>query len=753
MNVADSESSLPGSRKVLLPPVTSDSTGTSNLLKGNNLANNSIRDSEQAEPENLDANRTAPREFGTFFIPLSPSQMDLESFYPESSMMELDWLFGVSNGQDIPPFNSSSPQWNSSQISAPNYHQPMAKHRPTVQASLPAILEPMRVEKPSPMSSHLSNTPSWPTDYLSNVDDSDHNQLMAAASPQDQAQRYEHEQTLARSTQSRCSYFPQELGRIAIEGRIDELPKYLDDDCRRVISVAFWEKWISRNSTEGFDVLLEGVEPSGFIDHTLSYFFKHFNRVYPLVHRASFSRTSTTPFLLFAMSAAGALYSNITGARAYSYDMANTLMGCLPKSLEFDHYMSIRLSTHQAVMILHILGYGSGDKTAIFKVRCGSGVATNIFHRSNAFNSSGLEIPSCNTSFQDTELLWRRWIEMEIKRRVGIIFMSKLAVISPLLSQPSLVFFSNHSVKFPSPSALWEAGTPGEWTALRRELHHPFEAYGVNDVLRLTLVTGSVLPSTSLTSDDFYVILCGLQEEIWKIRRPNDSSMETLNTMFFPDGQHSALEITEQKRTMDALHKWKTQFSKLPQTSSDFEKSFRCRTLVLWHSSMMRLHVDMESIQQAAGKNTTATHTMEMQQRIAGPNSQKGLRCAVWHAAQIYNTVEQFPLPREALDLGMLIGMLQAVLVKWWFSKQLVLGKNENLAGAKDAPAAELTEILEGSTGFVDFIDGNFSTPSVGGILLGENFRFLRNFWVKRLQESYFALGAAMADVANSLET
>jgi hypothetical protein len=29
-------------------------------------------------------------------------------------------------------------------------------------------------------------------------------------------------------------------------------------------------------------------------------------------------------------------------------------------------------------MILHILGYGSGDKTAIFKVRCGSGVAANV---------------------------------------------------------------------------------------------------------------------------------------------------------------------------------------------------------------------------------------------------------------------------------------------------------------------------------------------------------------------------------------
>jgi hypothetical protein len=46
--------------------------------------------------------------------------------------------------------------------------------------------------------------------------------------------------------------------------------------------------------------------------------------------------------------------------------------------IEFNHYMSIRLSTHQAVMILHILGYGSGDKTAIFKVRCGSGVAANV---------------------------------------------------------------------------------------------------------------------------------------------------------------------------------------------------------------------------------------------------------------------------------------------------------------------------------------------------------------------------------------
>jgi len=267
------------------------------------------------------------------------------------------------------------------------------------------------------------------------------------------------------------------------------------------------------------------------------------------------------------------------------------------------------------------------------------------------------------------------------------------------------------------------------------------------------LVTSSVLPSASLTSDDFYVILCGLQEEIWKIRCPNDSSTETLNTMFFPGGQHLELEITEHKRIVDALHKWKTQFSKLPRTPSDFEKSFRRRTLVLWHSSMMRLHVDMESIQQAAGKNTTATHTIKMQQRISSAKSQMGLRCAVWHAAQIYDIVEQFPLPRETLDLGMLIGMLQAVLIKWWFSKQVVLRQPENLAGAGDAPSAELTEILEGSTGFVEFIDGNCSAVSVGGILLGENFRFLRNFWVKRLQESYFGLGAAMAAVANSLET
>jgi hypothetical protein len=331
--------------------------------------------------------------------------------------------------------------------------------------------------------------------------------------------------------------------------------------------------------------------------------------------------------------------------------------------------------------------------------------------------------------------------------------MSKLAIISPLLSQPSLVFFSNHSVKFPSSSPLWEAATSGEWLALREKVHHPFENHGVKDVLRLTLATGSVLPSDSLTSDNFYIILCGLQEEIWKIRCPNDSSTEALNAMFFPHVQHPALEITEQAHIMDALYKWRTQFSKLPRTSSEFEKSFRCRALVLWHSSMIRLHVDMEGIQQAAGKNITAINTMEMQQRTPGPNSQKSLRYAVWNAAQIYNIVEQSSLPQEDLDLGILIGMLQAVLVKWWFSKQIILSQNENFAGTKDTLSTELTEILKGSTGFVDFIDGNFSAALVGGISLGKSFRFLRNFWVKRLQESYFGLGAAMADVAKSLET
>jgi hypothetical protein len=331
--------------------------------------------------------------------------------------------------------------------------------------------------------------------------------------------------------------------------------------------------------------------------------------------------------------------------------------------------------------------------------------------------------------------------------------MSKLAVISPLLSQPSLVFFSNHSVKFPSSSQLWEAATPGEWLALRGELYHPFENFGVKDVLRLTLATGSIMPSDSLTSDDFHIILCGLQEEIWKIRSPTDSSTETLYAMFFPHIQHPAIEITEQTHIVDTLHKWKRQFSKLPPASSEFEKSFRCRTLVLWHSSMIRLHVDIEKIQQAAGKNTTATNTMEMQQNIPGPNSQNGLRYAVWHAAQIYVIVEQSPLPREALDLGILIGMLQAVLVKWWFSKQIVLTQDENLAGTKDNRSTELTEIVEGSAELIDFVDGNFAAALVGGISLGKNFRFLRNFWVKRLQESYFGLGAAMADVVKSLET
>jgi hypothetical protein len=282
ITVPEAKSSMPGSTNLPSPPVTADSGDTSNPLERNNLTNGSMRDSEQADSGNLDTNRTAPHEFGALSLSMSPSGMDLESFYQDSLMMELDWLFGDSNGQGITSFNSSSLQWNSSQVSALNYLQPTAEHQ---------VTEPMRIEKPSPMASHVSNTPSWPTDYLSNVDESDHNQLMASASPHDQAQHYEREETIARPAQARYSYLPQELGRIALEGRIDELPKYLDDESRRLISVAFWENWIGRNSSENFDVRLEGVEPSGFIDHTLSYFFKNFNQVYPLVHRATFSRT------------------------------------------------------------------------------------------------------------------------------------------------------------------------------------------------------------------------------------------------------------------------------------------------------------------------------------------------------------------------------------------------------------------------------------------------------------------------------
>jgi hypothetical protein len=94
-----------------------------------------------------------------------------------------------------------------------------------------------------------------------------------------------------------------------------------------------WVLQIGHHSIENFDVRLESVEPFAFIDHTLSYFFKNFNTVYPVVHRATFLRKRTAPLLLLAMSAAGALYSNIPGAKAFSYDMSNTLMSYLPKSV------------------------------------------------------------------------------------------------------------------------------------------------------------------------------------------------------------------------------------------------------------------------------------------------------------------------------------------------------------------------------------------------------------------------------------
>lgn len=255
MTAAHAKPSISGSRQVPSPAIICDSTNPSNLLEGSNLANGSIRDSEQADAENLDIDRSAPRQFGAFSLPISPSQIDFESFYPESSMMELDWLFGESNGKGITPFNSSGLQWNSSQTSALDYQQPTVNYQATIQANSLGVMEPLRVQKPSPLASQISSTPSWPTDYLSNVDDSDHNRLLASASPQDRAQQYEHEQTLASSAQSTHSCFPQELGRIAINGRIDELPKYLDDDSRRIISVAFWEKWVSKRQVfrKGFN--------------------------------------------------------------------------------------------------------------------------------------------------------------------------------------------------------------------------------------------------------------------------------------------------------------------------------------------------------------------------------------------------------------------------------------------------------------------------------------------------------------------
>jgi hypothetical protein len=226
-NLGGAKPSIYGSRQVPAPPATCDSTDTSNLLEGNYLTNGSTRDLEQADSEDLGTNRTVSQESDDILLPIPSSQLDLDPFYLDNSMMELDWLFGDSNGQAITPCNSSSIPWNYSQVSDLNNQRPSVESQASEQASPPTILEPTKLEKPSPMASHISNTPSWPTDYLSDVNDSDHNHLLASASPQDQALRYEHEQTPARPAQSRYSYLPQELGRIVIEGRVGELPKYL----------------------------------------------------------------------------------------------------------------------------------------------------------------------------------------------------------------------------------------------------------------------------------------------------------------------------------------------------------------------------------------------------------------------------------------------------------------------------------------------------------------------------------------------
>ncbi|QDS71925.1 hypothetical protein FKW77_000609 [Venturia effusa] len=365
----------------------------------------------------------------------------------------------------------------------------------------------------------------------------------------------------------------------------------------------------------------------------LDLFFLRFNVVYPLLHKPTFEPAKTETFLLLAVLLLGATYSD-KEMHMLAVCIHDTLRAQIFQHPEFTAQPELWIL--QTMLLVECFGKSRAGQKQHDMAHLFHGLLINLIRRSDC---QTVRQPEFDDGSQDVSTMWRKAIDVELRKRLAFLCFIWDTQHAVLFSQSLCMSSFELRTSLPCNEVTWEATTAEAWWSYARS--EPSVSY--LSILRAYVNPGSGTAIPALNNLSRLLLLHGLMSIQWDMRRRDQASLGY--------GPNQANWDERLSRCYDA---WKEDFdnhsmnmmlslSDNPSRRAEFTR-FSTATIAIYHAAYITLNVEILDLQIYAGARHIIgrpvfpedfNRSRHVLREWARPTGDTRAVKAVWHAAQL----------------------------------------------------------------------------------------------------------------------
>ncbi|PWY90297.1 hypothetical protein BO94DRAFT_574081 [Aspergillus sclerotioniger CBS 115572] len=388
-------------------------------------------------------------------------------------------------------------------------------------------------------------------------------------------------------------------------------------------------------------------------------FFSRFHSLFPVIHAPTFRPTAENSLLFLSICSIGSLFVGSSYAVAQGLRIFERLNKAILASWEsiLAHSRPDALSMVQAAILGQTYGILSGRPKDLVLADVLHGTVMGWTRESNKHGTPGFsQAIDIHLDNQEVNEQWRRWAEVEQRRRVEIALNIHDAELASLMHHEPIRKHRFAQYPLLASEALFMAPTAARWADLYKQTSY----------------------TTPRISPDLHFYNAGHYS-----RFAVYSVLESINAHVIEARLSNSLSQYRSDELSRLLVHWWRRYS---PHSSQYEEEDPFSLPVLWHSIYMSLYTDMDLLERAIGRNGHAAALKSHDAVYVWAGSLDASKCLV-HALLIQRYLERMRISSEpAIHVP---GALFSAALAWLCFTRIGLRQSIDLK-AFEAPEIQL---------------------------------------------------------------
>lgn len=357
-----------------------------------------------------------------------------------------------------------------------------------------------------------------------------------------------------------------------------------------------------------------------FLNLCIEAYFSNFHAIFPIIHAPSFRPHSHNGLLLLSICSIGSLFLGSSQAISHGIDMYERLNKCMLASWETLIAMPSfsKLFALQASAIGQIFGLLMGRPKDLTQIELFHGCLIAWARKCGLFDIEDSEPNIAELSEHALSDAWKKWIYGEEKKRIVLAILLQDADLGAFFHHHPVLRHTLDQVPRTSSNDTFSAPNSKAWkiTMMNQAAHR-----AVNN--SLTVPEDSVNPSSfpEISSDfGLYVLL------------------ERIGSLAYDCRRTACPDPSTSFRCQQLLKTWYAKYRK----TSMFERQAPS-LMMLWHSIFMSLHMNLDILESACGRDGIAAAEKHRQDAQTWARSTDAKRCII-HAILVERHFERIPI-------------------------------------------------------------------------------------------------------------